>query len=203
MENGKQVEQYLGELAQELVALHVALPFHILIAGGAYMLLQEKRESTEDIDFALIENPPLSIPQDTIFPILVKKAEVARKGSAVPYASEFKQAVGRVARRHRDLLDDWMNDESAVYYYDDAPQAEVTFWRSFGDLLYVYLPTIEYMFATKIAAYRPKDADDIQFLLQELHLRSREQAQAILDKFLLPDAQAFWEVEEKLEILFP
>ena len=203
MDNGKQVEQYLEELAQELISLQVATPFHILIAGGAYMLLQEKRESTEDIDFAHIENPPISVSQGTVFPILVKKAEVARKESTVPYAIEFKQAVGIVARKHKNLLDDWMNDESAVYYYDDAPQAEVTFWRSFGDMLYIYLPTIEYIFATKIAAYRPKDAGDIQFLMQELHLGTREQAKVIIDKFLLPDAQLFWEVEEKLEILFP
>lgn len=62
---------------------------------------------------------------------------------------------------------------------------------------------MEYILATKIAAYRPKDADDIQLLISDLHIQTREQAKAIVDKFLLPDAQEFWEVEEKLEILFP
>jgi hypothetical protein len=108
-----------------------------------------------------------------------------------------------VAQRHRDLLDDWLNDEAAVYFYDDAPHVEVTFWRSFEDIIFVYLPTMEYMLATKIAAYRPKDADDIQLLIQDLNLRTREQARAIVDTFLLPDAQEFWEVEEKLDVLFP
>jgi hypothetical protein len=26
-----------------------------------------------------------------------------------------------VAQRHWDLLDDWLNDEAAVYFYGDAP----------------------------------------------------------------------------------
>jgi hypothetical protein len=116
---------------------------------------------------------------------------------------EFKQAVGMVAQRHSDLLDDWLNDEAAVYFYDDAPHAEVMFWRSFEDIVHVYLPTMEYILATKIAAYRPKDADDIQLLIRDLNIRTREQVKAIVDKFLLPDAQEFWEVEEKLDILFP
>jgi len=62
---------------------------------------------------------------------------------------------------------------------------------------------MEYILATKIAAYRPKDADDIQLLIRDLNIRTREQVKAIVDKFLLPDAQEFWEVEEKLDILFP
>ena len=125
------------------------------------------------------------------------------KSSTVPYATELKQAVEMVAQRHKNLPDDWLNDEAAVYYYDDAPHAEVLFWRSFGNTLCIYLPTMEYMLATKIAAYRPKDAKDIQILIQELKIHTREQAQAIVDTFLLPEAKAFWEVDEKLEILFP
>ena len=59
------------------------------------------------------------------------------------------------------------------------------FWRSFEDIVYVYLPTMEYILATKIAAYRPKDADDIQLLIRDLNIRTREQVKAIADKFLL------------------
>ena len=166
------------------------------------MLLQQKRRSTLDIDFAIIKSPRTARPKK-VFRTTIQKIEVSRKTSPVPFASEFKQAVGMVAQRHQNLLDDWLNDEAAVYFYDDAPRAEVTFWRSFEDILFVYLPTMEYILATKIAAYRPKDADDIQLLITDLHIQTREQAKAIVDKFLLPDAQEFWEVEEKLEILFP
>ena len=59
-----------------------------------------------------------------------------------------------------------------------------------------------HMLATKIAAYRPKDANDIQILIQELNIQTREQAKALVDTFLLPEAQEFWEVEKKLKRLF-
>ncbi len=201
MDNGKQVTHYLEELAQVLIDLQVTTPFHMLITGGAYMLLQEKRRSTEDIDFAIVEDPQITTSRDQVFCIIVKNVEVAR--NTVPYATEFKQAVAIVARRHKNLPDDWLNDEAAVYYYDDAPSAEVTYWRSFRNILYLYLPTMEYILATKIAAYRQKDAKDIQILIDELKVRTHAQAKTIIDKFLLPDAQEFWEVDEKLEILFP
>lgn len=202
MDDSKQIVQYLEELARSLNDLQVTSQFHILITGGAYMLLQQKRRSTLDIDFAIIKSPRIVRPKK-VFRTIVLRTEVSRKTSSVPFAEEFKQAVRTVARRHTDLLEDWLNDEAAVYFYDDAPRAEVTFWRSFKDILFVYLPTMEYILATKIAAYRPKDADDIQLLIRDLNIRSREEAKAIVDKFLLPNAQEFWEVGEKLEILFP
>lgn len=202
MENSKQIILYLEELAQALLDLSVTTPFHLLIAGGAYMLLQKKRRFTLDIDFAIIESPRQVRPKK-VFRTTIQRMEIASQTSPVPFAAEFKQAVGIVAQRHAELLDDWLNDEAAVYFYDDAPHAEVTFWRAFEDIVYVYLPTAEYMLATKIAAYRPKDADDIQQLLGDLKIHTREQAKAIVEKFLLPDAQEFWEVEEKLDILFP
>ena len=201
MESDKQITQYLDELAQILVHLGVQEPFHILIAGGAYMLLQKKRRSTQDIDFALVQvSEPHPQPNQVLF-LAIQRAEVSK--NTVPYSTEFKEAVKIVARRYNNLPDDWINDEAAVYYYDDAPQAEAIFWRSFREMLYVYLPTMEYILATKIAAYRPKDASDIQTLLHDLHIHTRAQAKAIVEKFLLPDAQEFWEVEEKLDILFP
>lgn len=197
-----QIEQYLEELAQALLDLGVTTPFHILIAGGAYMILQGKRQFTLDIDFAIIES--LSNPSGAVFHATIQRAEVFNKRSTVPFAAEFRQAVEIIAQHHQDLLeDDWMNDEAASYYYDDAPQADVILWRSFGNSVYVYLPTAEYVLATKIAAYRPKDIDDIRVLVQELGIRTRAQAKAVVDTFLLPDAQAFWEVDATLEELFP
>ncbi len=203
MENSQQIIKYLEEVANVLLDLRVPVPFHLLIAGGAYMLLLQKRQSTEDIDFAVIESPRSRHTQNSVFRVQVKKAEISGNSSTVPYATEFKQAVETVAHKYKNLPEDWLNDEAAVYYYDDAPHAEVTFWRSFGNILHVYLPTMEYMLATKIAAYRPKDRNDIRVLIGELNIRTRDQAQAIADAFLLPDAQEFWEVKKKLKRLFP
>ena len=167
------------------------------------MLLNQKRQFTEDIDFALIEQPQ-RIPQSSqVFRVTVTHAEVFRAQSTVPFSAEFRQAVLLVAQRHPGLPKDWLNDEAAEYYYDDAPQPDVTFWRSFRDVLYVYLPTLAYVFSTKIAASRPKDEQDIHALIQDLNITTRAQAKAIIDRFLLPDAQAFWQVEENLDIFFP
>ena len=201
MNSSEQIIEYLEELAKALIDLHIPVPFHILIAGGAYMLLKKQRRSTLDIDFALIELSQKNIRPNQVFSMTIKRTEISGN-STVPYAAEFKTAVEMVAQKHKNLPGDWMNDEAAVYFYDDAPNVEGTFWRSFENILFVYLPTMEYMLATKIAAYRPKDMGDIKILIQELHIQTREQARAIVDAFLLPEAQEFWEVEKKLKRLF-
>ena len=202
MDSSMQIMQYLDELAQALLDLQVPTPFHILIAGGAYMLLQNKRRSTLDIDFALVELSQQHIQADQVLSLIVQRTEISGNRSTVPHAAEFKKAVEIVAQRHKDLPADWMNDEAAVYFYDDAPYAEGVFWRSFKSILSIYLPTREYILATKIAAYRPKDAEDIKILIQDLNINTREQAKVLVDKHLLPEAQEFWEVEKKLKRLF-
>ena len=201
MNSSEQIIEYLEELAKALTDLRVPAPFHLLITGGAYMLLQNQRRSTLDIDFALIEPSRKRIRPDRVFPMTIKKAEISGN-STVPYAAEFKEAVEIVAQNHKNLPADWMNDEAAVYFYDDAPNAQGTFGRAFENILFVYLPTMEYILATKIAAYRPKDLGDIKILIQELGIQTREQVKAIVDAFLLPEAQEFWEVEKKLKRLF-
>ena len=197
MDNPQQIEQYLETLAFELGALGVATQYHLVITGGAYLILQHERNSTEDIDFALIVGESYPIP-GRVIQTTVQRMVVASLQSTVPYATEFRQAVTNVAVAHR-LPPDWMNDEAAEYYYDDAPSVDVLFWRSFGGKLFV---SPEYVFATKIMANRPKDQDDLRLLIHKLQLRTRAQAQAILDRFVLPEGQHFYEVPKTLKRLF-
>jgi len=200
MDNPQQIEQHLETLAFELGALGVTIQYHLVITGGAYLILQHERSYTEDIDFALIAGASHPTP-GRVVQTTVQRMTVASLQSTVPYATEFRQAVVNVAVAHR-LPPDWMNDEAAEYYYDDAPSVDVLFWRSFGGRLFVYLPTPEYVFATKIMANRPKDQDDIRLLIHKLHLRTRTQAQTILDRFVLPEGQQFYEVPKTLKRLF-
>ena len=165
------------------------------------MMIKQKRQSTEDLDFALLEMPEHILQQNTIIRSNIQRAEISAKTSPIPFAKEFKEAVKIVAGRN-SLPHDWMNDEAAQYYYDDAPQADILFWHSFERIIYVYLPTMEYMLATKIAAYRQKDVEDIIALLQALHVQTQDEVRAIVDTFLLPEAQEFWEVEKTLKFLF-
>ena len=200
MNSAKQVIVYLEDLARELIQLGIRVEYHFLFVGGAYMLLQNNRRSTEDIDFALIASQRRPRPNKA-FRTTVQHGSIASRRSAVPGAAIFKQAAATVAARY-NLPVDWMNDEVAGYLYEDAPNVEVVFWRSFQNVLFVYLPTREYIFATKVAAYRRKDAKDIQVLIRELNIRTREEAQAIIDAVLLPEAQQFYEIPKKLKRLF-
>lgn len=200
MDNPQQIEQYLEALAVELGALGVTTQYHLVVTGGAYLILQRERNFTEDIDFALIAGASHPTPGQVI-QTTVQRMVVASLRSTVPYATEFRQAVTNVAVIYH-LPPDWMNDEAAEYYYDDAPSIDVMFWRSFAGRLFLYLPTPEYVFATKIMANRLKDQDDIRLLIQKLQLRTRAQAQAILDRFVLPEGQQFYEVKKTVKRLF-
>jgi hypothetical protein len=198
MNTDQEVTTYLEALALELTRLGVSEQYHILISGGAWMLLQRQRRATEDIDFALLATAPRRPEQGKLIRVnLQRKGEIANRGST----TRFSQAVRAVASAY-GLADDWINDESAVYLYDDAPLAEASFWRDFQQILFVYLPSAEYVFSLKIASYRRKDQSDVKVLIEQLGIKSREQAQAICDKYLLPEAQTFWEVPKKLRRIF-
>lgn len=200
MRNEKQIREYLTEVADVLGQLSVNKPFHILISGGAFMLLQKKRTFTEDIDFASIAVPH-RVPRGK-FQATVIQDEVSKPRSGIAFAREFRHAILEVANRHAQLGDDWLNDQAAEYLYDDAPYPDVQLWEVFGSLLYVYLPSPEYILATKLAASRPKDTRDIEVLMKELKIKKREQMQKIVDRFLVPAAQEFWQVDERIDDLF-
>ncbi len=50
-------------------------------------------------------------------------------------------------------------------------------------------PPREYILALKIAAGRKKDLDDCAILLPKTKIRTREQAQQVLDHYILPAGQ--------------
>lgn len=83
MDNGEQIIAYLEEVAGVLCDLHVDVPFHLLITGGAYMLLQKQRRSTKDIDFALIVPPQSMAELYKPFHARVLQTELSRRASAV------------------------------------------------------------------------------------------------------------------------
>jgi hypothetical protein len=61
-------------------------------------------------------------------------------------------------------------------------------WKRFG-LLHVYTPASEYILALKITAGRQKDLDDCAILLPKTKIRTRQQAQQLLDRYILPGGQ--------------
>ena len=53
----------------------------------------------------------------------------------------------------------------------------------------VYTPASEYILALKITAGRQKDLDDCAILLPKTQIRTRQQAQQVLDRYILPSGQ--------------
>jgi hypothetical protein len=72
--------------------------------------------------------------------------------------------------------------------FDEVIVPEGKLWKRFGPL-HVYAPTSEYILALKITAGRQKDLDDCVILLSKTNIRTRQQAQQVLDRYILPSGQ--------------
>lgn len=197
MDKVQDILDYLAALANELARIRAKQQYHILVSGGAWMMLfGQAGRATEDIDFALVAPAGQPVLNQVFTTTVLRKQEIAKRSSR----GEFAQAVRAVAVSH-GLDEDWMNDEAASYLYDDAPQAEIYLWQAWPNL-FVYLPVSEYIFALKIAAYRQKDRADCKALAAALNLHSAAEGQRVVNLYLTAEAQAFWEVPKKLRRLF-
>ncbi len=86
-------------------------------------------------------------------------------------------------------------DDVAYFIREMAPEPEAKLWQKYKQL-HVYLPAKEYIFALKLMVFRLKDVNDVEALRKELGITTREQAQAIVDRFV-PDPR--WQEEYQLE----
>lgn len=174
----QEVETYLQALDAELAQRPVKKPVRLVVVGGIYMMFfLHNRSSTKDVDIV-----PLDFP-DTTNPNKETKA--------------FRSAVNIVARQY-GLRRDWMNDVVAAFIPGLGP---VTLWRNYS-CLQIYVPDSEYILALKLLAGREKDEDDILVLCEKLQVRTREQAQAILDRYSDLDWQKECCVQITLDALF-
>ena len=69
--------------------------------------------------------------------------------------------------------------------YDEVIVPVGKLWKRFGPL-HIYAPPWEYILALKIAAGRDKDLADCAILLSKTQIRTREQAQQVVERYLLP-----------------
>jgi uncharacterized nucleotidyltransferase DUF6036 len=177
----KEIETHLAELGQELQEMGLQRPIRILLVGGAFMLTQIKnRQSTNDIDIVL---------KDV-------------KDSTTPWLYQtFKAAIRSVALKNK-MPNSWLNDVIGDFLRDLGNVPEGKLWRRY-DKLEVYLPSEEYILSLKLLANRPKDQEDILALTQQLKIRTREEAQRLIDRYI-PDKQLqqMNNVEDTLADLF-
>lgn len=179
---GQEVEHYFQALGDELALRKFTEPVRIMIVGGVFMLLMVKnRQSTEDVDVVLMDMADSTEPS--------------------PQTKAFQVAVRAVARKHQ-LKRKWLNDDVAYFIRDMAPKPDATLWRKYGQL-HVYLPSKEYILALKLMVFRQKDVNDVEALTKELGVETREQAQAIVDRFVLDKRwQEEYQLEDTLDELF-
>jgi Nucleotidyltransferase of unknown function (DUF6036) len=164
--NKTEIETYLAQLGQTLKDVGIQQPVRLLLIGGAFMLLRVgNRRTTDDIDVVLMDI------EDT---------------ATSPLYRQFRAAVGAVAASHQ-LRSTWLSDLMHESLRSHGPLPEGTRWRKFGRLE-VYFPPQEYILALKLLAGRPKDREDILALSKRVKIRTRAQAQRLVDRYL-PDQQ--------------
>jgi hypothetical protein len=178
----QEIERYLAELGQELQNRGVQYPIRTLLVGGAFMLTQiHNRSSTNDVDALLkdVENSATS-----------------------PLYQTLRTAVRVVARKNK-LPSNWLNDIMGDFLHDTGTAPEGTLWRTYT-MLEVYIPPSDYVLALKLFAGRPKDRDDIYSLCQQLKIRTRKQAQRLVDRYIPnKQVQLLNHLDDTLDDMFP
>jgi Nucleotidyltransferase of unknown function (DUF6036) len=159
------IERYLAELGSQLKNRGLKKPVRVLLIGGAYMLLLAKApRSTKDIDIFWLDE----------------------EGFQRAYAP-LRESVQVISQKH-DLDADWLNYLAQMLMFDEVVVPEGKLWKRFGPL-HVYAPEVEYILALKITAGRQKDLEDCAILLPKTKIRTRQQAQQLLDRYILPSGQ--------------
>jgi len=93
--------------------------------------------------------------------------------------SALREAASHIAHRE-GLPSDWLNDGAKGFLYTQPP---VALWRDYPGLE-VYLPSLDYLLAMKVAAGRDRDIEDARALVQRLGLSEPQEVITILRKYL-------------------
>ena len=119
-----------------------------------------------------------------------------------PLYRTFKAAVRTVASRNQ-IPSTWINDVIGDFLRDTGTVPQGTLWRRYV-MLEVYVPPGEYILALKLLAGRQKDRDDIYALCQQLKIRTRKQAQQLVDQYIPnKQVQQINDLDDTLNFFFP
>jgi hypothetical protein len=177
----QEIEHYLAELGAALKSQGIKKPVRMLLIGGAYMMLvANAARTTDDIDIFWLEEG-----ED------FQKARLA-----------LRDGVQAIANKYT-LPPNWFNYLTQMLIYDKIILPRGKLWKRYGPL-HVYAPPKEYILALKIMAGRDKDIADCRILLPQTNISTRKQAQRVVDRYILLDAQKD-EVETikySLDVLF-
>lgn len=163
--DAREIEHYLVELGAELQARGIKKPLRLMIIGGAYMLLLENApRSTDDVDVFWLDEDTFREARGTL--------------SACVLAITGKHPIEA----------SWFNYLTQIIMQDEIIIPDGKLWKQFGPL-HIYIPPKEYILALKITAGRDKDLEDCAILLPQTTITTCEQAQQLLDCYILSEAQ--------------
>ena len=179
-----EITHYLELLDAELVDYGVVRKIHLLVVGGVFMIATiGNREATQDIDC-------------WIFDPTFHEREY----------EQFKGLVDFIAQEQH-LHPDWLNDKVADFLSAAGnQQLPPRFpWKENHRfrVLEIYFPAPDYILALKLMAARSKDMQDIPTLLYMCNISTKQQAKVLLDHYIAQDIQKIYQVEEKLQRVFP
>src|SRR5437879_9336304 len=121
------IENYLSQLGQELLKRGIQEPIHLLLIGGAYMLLlTNTSRNTDDIDIFWLEE------------------EEGLQRALRP----LQESVIAVAEAN-DIGLNWLNYMTHLLMYDLVIIPDGNLWKTYGPL-HIYAPPEEYIFALKM-----------------------------------------------------
>ncbi len=159
------IEHYLAELGTELSGRGIKKPVRMMLIGGAYMLLLANApRTTNDIDIFWLEEDAL---QQTLNPLRESVQAITKRNGLEPH---------------------WFNYLTQLLMQDEIVIPDGKLWKCFGPL-YIYVPPKKYILALKIVAARTKDLEDCAILLSQIKIRTRQQAQQLLEQYILPEAR--------------
>jgi hypothetical protein len=174
------IERYLAELGTELSSRGIKKPVRMMLIGGAYMLLLANApRTTHDIDIFWLE-----------------------EGALQQILNPLRDSVQAITNRH-ELAPDWFNYLTQLLMQDEVIVPNGKLWKRFGPL-YIYVPPKKYILALKILAGRTKDLDDCAILLSQIKIKTRQQAEKLLEEYVLPEAREknAEQIEHSLNELF-
>ncbi len=133
------------------------------------LLLANSPRPTDDVDFFWLEE---GVFQDTF---------------SQETFTTLNDSLQAIAERHT-LDPGWFNYFAQMLIFDEVRVPKGRLWKRFGSL-HIYISKAEYILALKITAGRRKDLDDCAILLAQTNIRTRRQAQKLLDRYILPRGQ--------------
>lgn len=193
--NKPELEGLLEELDAALVN---AFPgpelMRMLVVGGACLLFQGvTARPTEDVDvviFDLMGSEPSTLIYHT------------------PVADTIRRLIKAIGKRHglKGERQMFLNDDCAPFLLEMS-ENELPPMRLFKTYhrLELYVPSdLRYILACKLMAGRPeKDLSDIHHLCRLLEIKSRDQAQQVVNQYIpSPIQQALYELPKTLDRLF-